>query len=521
MVDSPRLPTLDLDVQKDVRFIARPFKMTQGDKGYVQPFRLTNAWGQYTVQADNLTFHATKPDGTIIEIEKEPARFTQENGVWLFLLPDEIAQAIGNVTGYFSVIDGDTLVASTTKFSYEVGAKFGAEIPSNNYVSALEELEKQFQDYLTNAHNQLNEQTQLTNESRANLAKLLDDLQQQTNKWLTDKTTEVDADIKQRQDALDDLNHQYQSKYNELVAKWNNQLTTINDQWDARRQGLEKTATDQWSALKDKFQKERDDAIAQANTSFANELKRIQDDWTSEKAKLEQDIADFKEHLTTQVQELTTQVNKLSNETVPGLHTTVENVKKQVQQLHVEFNSVDFSQFAKTSDVYDRQTVDKKVAEAGKVKTVNGNEPDSSGNVAVDLSPYADKQQVSAELAKRVQSVNGIKPDNTGDVTIPQPDLSPYAKTADLTDVAKKADLATLATKAELGGYVTTESMTSAVKAAQDAANSVSKDYYTQLNNQISKIKTDMPDIKYFDTNEEAKTYNQAHPDSIVFSYES
>ena len=41
-IQNPRLPALNLDVQKDVRFIVRPFRLTQADKGYIQPFRLTD-----------------------------------------------------------------------------------------------------------------------------------------------------------------------------------------------------------------------------------------------------------------------------------------------------------------------------------------------------------------------------------------------------------------------------------------------------------------------------------------------
>lgn len=139
----PRLPLLNLDLQKTTVFVSKPFKMTQGDKGYQQPFKLTNAFAKYDVSANNLCWSATKPDGTIIDVTDEPDRFHLDGSTWYFDLPDEVGQAIGNVTGYFYVKDDQqNIVASTTKFGYEVTAKFGEDGPSNNYVSELERLEK-------------------------------------------------------------------------------------------------------------------------------------------------------------------------------------------------------------------------------------------------------------------------------------------------------------------------------------------------------------------------------------------
>ncbi|WP_297816832.1 BppU family phage baseplate upper protein [uncultured Lactobacillus sp.] len=358
MVNNPRLPTLDLDVQKDVRFIVRPFKLTQGDKGYVQPFRLTNAWSQYNISATNLAFHATKPDGTVIEIENEPTRFSQENGVWLFTLPEQIAQAIGNATCYFSVVEGDNLVASTTKFGYEVSAKFGTEIPSNNYVSALEDMEKQFQDYLANANTQLNKQNQLTNESKQQLTQTLADMSKKTQDWLTTKTAEVDADIKTRQDNLNALNSQYQAKYNELVASWNSKITSIQSDWEARKAEILAQAKNQrdsistdWDTLKAKFNVDRDTAIRTANDNFQTKLAEIQTDWNAEKTKLEKGIADYKKVLEEKLKPVADKVTDLLENKLPDLNGKADAVQAKVDQLKADFNAIDFSSYAKNSEV--------------------------------------------------------------------------------------------------------------------------------------------------------------------------
>ncbi len=104
--------------------------------------------------------------------------------------------------------------------------------------------------------------------------------------------------------------------------------------------------------------------------------------------------------------------------------------------------------------------VDAALAEAGKVKSVNGMTgevtipaPDLSGYATkADLSGKADKADLLAKADKadlnskadktdiKVTSVNGM----TGDVTIPKPDLSDYAKTSALSSYATTSALSSL-----------------------------------------------------------------------------
>lgn len=55
------LPLLELDLQKTTIFVTRPFRLTQGDKGYYQPFHLSVGFQPYDVTADTLCFSALKP----------------------------------------------------------------------------------------------------------------------------------------------------------------------------------------------------------------------------------------------------------------------------------------------------------------------------------------------------------------------------------------------------------------------------------------------------------------------------
>lgn len=359
MIQNPRLPELTLDLQKTTVFVSRPFRLTQADKGYIQPFRLTNSWSAYDVSEINLNFAATKPDGQIIDIKKEPNRFKQENGIWLFYLPEEIAQAVGNVTAYFYVTDSsDTILATTTKFGYEVSARYGEDVKSNSYISEIEDMEKQFQEYLANAKAQVNAQNDLTNEYKQKLSQTLSEMSDKVATWLSTKTVAIDQDIKNRQDNLDRLNADYQAKYNELVASWQNKIAEINTDWEQRKAEIISEAKNQrsdisneWESLKSKFKADRDSAISQANSDFKAKLDTIQADWNNQKSKLEQEITDFKTNLENKVQVVTNKVSDLVTHTYPDLSSKTDAISTKIAQLKEEFSKIDFSTYATKEDL--------------------------------------------------------------------------------------------------------------------------------------------------------------------------
>lgn len=221
--DKITLPILELDLQKTTTYVARPFRLTQGDKGYWQAFHLSVGFQPYTITADKLCFAGTKPDGQLIDITNEPSRFELRDGVWYFKLPDELAQAVGTFTGYFYVVQGGTTVASTTKFAYEILAKFGEDEASNSYVSIFNDLRDKFSQIIESSRTELNNWTSLNNKAKSDLDQLLKDLKTQTDNWLKAKTSEVEA-----------LIAKYNSKYNELVSQWNNQITTQQSRWQSQ-----------------------------------------------------------------------------------------------------------------------------------------------------------------------------------------------------------------------------------------------------------------------------------------------
>lgn len=479
-IAKPQLPLLNLDLQKTTVFVAKPFKMTQGDKGYQQPFKLTNAFAKYDVEPDNLCWSATKPDGKIIDVTDEPDRFHLDGSTWYFDLPDEVGEAIGNVTGYFYVKDDQqNIIASTTKFGYEVTAKFGKDGPSNNYVSELERLEKQFQGYIENAKNQINAVNDWSNDAKKQLTDLLDQLQKQTNNWLTDKTAEVDQSIKQRTDALDELQTRFNTEYNAQVKKYNDKFAEIGNDWSKQSGDIDKA-----------YKKQFDDNQQAANEAKDAAIQSINQAWQAQQEQLTQDVARFKDSLQQSIKQASDDITEINETEIPTIKATLKTVSDHIS----DFNSEDF---VKKADIYSKQELDDKLAAAGKVKTVslNGGDkvaPDDNGNI---------------------------------DVTAPKPDLSGYAQTADimpkLEAAASKATAAqAAATQAQSAADAAQSAADNAATAADKAQKDINDTKITVSSNtaKIEKLSASISQLqvaKHFTDASAAQTYSAAHPTTV------
>lgn len=508
MIQNPRLPELTLDLQKTTVFVSRPFRLTQADKGYIQPFRLTNSWSAYDVSEINLNFAATKPDGQIIDIKKEPNRFKQKNGIWLFYLPEEIAQAVGNVTAYFYVTDSsDTILATTTKFGYEVSARYGDDVKSNSYISEIEDMEKQFQEYLANAKAQVNAQNNLTNEYKQKLSQTLSEMSDKVATWLSNKTAAIDQDIKSRQDNLDRLNADYQAKYNELVASWQNKIAEINTDWEQRKAEIISEAKNQrtdisneWESLKSKFKADRDSAISQANSDFKVKLDTIQADWNNQKSKLEQEITDFKTNLENKVQVVTNKVSDLVTHTYPDLSSKTDAINTKIAQLKEEFSKIDFSTYATKEDLPDfsKFIVQNKILDReNKVTYVNHAfvKRDNGGwGVFMgkeDCTPIRVRDLLKKKLPKideRIGNLQTTKADKS--------ELGNYATKSDLDHKADRSDFSYYATKNELDIKADRSELSS--YATKDDLNNHQVDLSNYATKSDLDNKADRSDLSYY-----------------------
>ncbi|MCT7671534.1 MAG: BppU family phage baseplate upper protein [Lactobacillus iners] len=567
MIQNPRLPELTLDLQKTTVFVSRPFRLTQADKGYIQPFRLTNSWSAYDVSEINLNFAATKPDGQIIDIKKEPNRFKQENGIWLFYLPEEIAQAVGNVTAYFYVTDSsDTILATTTKFGYEVSARYGEDVKSNSYISEIEDMEKKFQEYLANAKAQVNAQNDLTNEYKQKLSQTLSEMSDKVATWLSTKTVAIDQDIKNRQDNLDRLNADYQAKYNELVASWQNEIAEINTDWEQRKAEIISEAKNQrtdisneWESLKSKFKTDRDSAISQANSDFKAKLDTIQTDWNNQKSKLEQEISDFKTNLENKVQVVTNKVSDLVTHTYPDLSSKTDAINTKIAQLKEEFSKIDFSTYATKEDlqkvqpdfskiIVQNKTLDDKrgikifshhliqnpdegfwvvsLAEGDtvprRVQKMDAAFPKMKEKIGNLQSTKADKSELSNYATKTDLNNKTERPlfeamlqnyATKNDLNNHQVDLSNYATKSDLDHKADRSDFSYYATKNELNNKADRSELGN--YATKDELNSHQPDLSNYATKSDLDNKADRSDFSYYATKNELD--NKA--DRSDFSY--
>lgn len=299
--DKITLPILELDLQKTTTYVARPFRLTQGDKGYWQAFHLSVGFQPYTITADKLCFAGTKPDGQLIDITNEPSRFELRDGVWYFKLPDELAQAVGTFTGYFYVVQGGTTVASTTKFAYEILAKFGEDEASNSYVSIFNDLRDKFSQIIESSRTELNNWTSLNNKAKSDLDQLLKDLKTQTDNWLKAKTSEVEA-----------LIAKYNSKYNELVSQWNNQITTQQSRWQSQLNQQQSDFNSQKARIDSEYRQQLENLKSQL-------------EWQTQKQAQQASFDSFKADLTNRISQAKSDIDSIQT-VIPILQKKIAEI---------------------------------------------------------------------------------------------------------------------------------------------------------------------------------------------------
>ena len=374
MVENPNNPILNLDVQKMQSWVAPAKLMYQGDKGYRQPFRLTNAWNEYDVKAENLCFSATKPDGQIIEVENEPERFTEQDNIWYFLLPDEVTQKTGSVPCYFYVKDNfNNIVASTTKFSYQVEAKFTDEERSVSYVSALERLQKKFEEYIENAKVSINQMTNSSNEVKQEAINRLNEARQQFESQLNLMINQF---------------AEYQSKYNEL-------LSTLNQKFD-----------DELVSYRSNYDEWKDSAVK----DFEERIKTITDELTA----AEQNQADLKSAIDSAMDAV---------DKIKGVDFTKYALKEDLEKF---YDKTTIDEKLKNAGTLKQISVnggtpispdDKGVA------NIDIPKPDLSG-LETKEDAEASHNTLKNDINKRPLTVNNVSPDDKGNIAIAIPDVS-------------------------------------------------------------------------------------------------
>ena len=417
----------------------------------------------------------------------------------------------GSGTAQFEFITNNETVDTTNPFNIDVHFMLPIQMNLDNatYVSDLASLQAHFNGVVRNASQQTD--------------KIIADLQEQVQDAIQKGNTNIEQQIADAKTKLQNLVDDTQKQITDLTTQIQNdskQINALQESWSSAQEQIRKVTQDQI----DKLQSKIDAFETQYTQTLATKANKADLDVTNQNVAKKADQ--------TSLTELEAKVNNKADATVLTNYETVSDAKYQLEAKADKASLADYETIADTdkklalkaniADTYTKQEVDSAVAGAGKIKSISINkgnkiEPDETGNVDIttpaepDLTPYAKSIDVNSELAKKADaqtvntaldtkankayvdkvlatkanvadsytkkeiddkfantvaasgntksiSVNGgtkSSPDQSGniDIKINEPDLTGYAKTADVnTELSKKANItdinAELATKA-------------------------------------------------------------------------
>lgn len=417
----------------------------------------------------------------------------------------------GSGTAQFEFITNNETVDTTNPFNIDVHFMLPIQMNLDNatYVSDLAALQAHFNGVVRNASQQTD--------------KIIADLQKQVQDAVQKGNTNIEQQIADAKAKLQNLVDDTQKQITDLTTQIQNdskQINALQESWPSAQEQIRKVTQDQI----DKLQSKIDAFETQYTQTLATKANKADLDVTNQNVAKKADQ--------TSLTELEAKVNNKADATVLTNYETVSDAKYQLEAKADKASLADYETIADTdkklalkaniADTYTKQEVDSAVAGAGKIKSISINkgnkiEPDETGNVDIttpaepDLTPYAKSIDVNSELAKKADaqtvntaldtkankadvdkvlatkanvadsytkkeiddkfantvaasgntksiSVNGgtkSSPDQSGniDIKINEPDLTGYAKTADVnTELSKKANItdinAELATKA-------------------------------------------------------------------------
>lgn len=417
----------------------------------------------------------------------------------------------GSGTAQFEFITNNETVDTTNPFNIDVHFMLPIQMNLDNatYVSDLASLQAHFNGVVRNASQQTD--------------KIIADLQEQVQDAVQKGNTNIEQQIADAKTKLQNLVDDTQKQITDLTTQIQNdskQINALQESWSSAQEQIRKVTQDQI----DKLQSKIDAFETQYTQTLATKANKVDLDATNQNVAKKADQ--------TSLTELEAKVNNKADATVLTNYETVSDAKYQLEAKADKASLADYETIADTdkklalkaniANTYTKQEVDSAVAGAGKIKSISINkgnkiEPDETGNVDIttpaepDLTPYAKSIDVNSELAKKADaqtvntaldtkankadvdkvlatkanvadsytkkeiddkfantvaasgntksiSVNGgtkSSPDQSGniDIKINEPDLTGYAKTADVnTELSKKANItdinAELATKA-------------------------------------------------------------------------
>ena len=255
-------------------------------------------------------------------------------------------------------------------------------------------------------------------------------------------TTASDTAKKTATDAIQAMRDQ--------VATYAKQVTDAQAQWAQTKQDIDNRANAQLSSIQDldkaqvdaavkSITDKRDLALKQLNDDKTAKLNAIQQDYNSWKTNTIADFTNSVQPLKDSIAENSEQLNQVSKQ--------VNDIVTNMAALEKQFNSVDFTKFAKLTDLanyYTKNDVDNivsdlraKIATAGTVKTVDNIQPDSNGNIQTD---HYTKSQTDQKLGQKITFVKCDSPQAAHDASMnPAADGSIVFGVYDMNDEPSQA----------------------------------------------------------------------------------
>lgn len=495
-------------------------KYNQNERGKVIDINVidNNGINAYDLTNKKIRFVDDKENNKLIVDDEadNPNRFTRTNdsqGKFSYTLNDLAYQRSG-IARFEIYTDADHIDA-TSNFEIQIETTSSLSAANESYISSIESLVAHYRSTINTTETETN---QLIDSLNKQIAQAISD----GNKSVADEVSSIKEIIQQMQteyksksDTLAKLTSDWQTQTQTIQNSADDQLKTINDNAKSEIDKLKQDAANQLKSN----QTANDAEINSVKQQLSNELAKVETDKATAiqgvadardkaisdakdqlKANLQSIQADYDKWKTSTIGDFQAQIDKLSKELADdeadqaSLKQAIDSAKEAVSKLH----NVDFTVYAHKSDLenyYTKAETDAKLTEAGKVKTVNGIQPDSAGNIAIpapDLSGLetkADAKTTNDTLDKKisdntvairknsddiatkanladvytkteldhkiasagkVKTVNNVQPDSSGNISIPAPDLSGLETKADAKKALDaKADKTDLDSKAD------------------------------------------------------------------------
>lgn len=364
----------------------------------------------YDLTGKQVSFSEIKESDRVVADDgsgEESGKFTmidETKGHFSYQMTHQCYTASG--TCFFQIKQGDTVVDTTQDFYFEVKVDPTVKPINDSYVSSLIAME-----------NHLFGATQKTQNTIDQLSKTASDTQSRA-KAVLDK---INSDFTD-----------YSNKYNTLATSWQAQEKAINDAANKQLANLKTSNQADITAAVKSINDQRDTALKQLNDDKTKELADIQSDYNSWKTSTVKEFNDtvqpIKESISENDQKLTT-VSKQVSDTVASMNS-----------LKQQFDKVDFSKFVTGDTIknyYTKEETDLRLAQAGKVKTVDNIQPDSNGNIQTD---HYTKSQTDQKLGQKITFVKCDSPQAAHDASInPAADGSIVFGVYDMNDEPSQA----------------------------------------------------------------------------------